>query len=219
MSDSSTVGKPDVDLAAMAVAQFPESQGPDRPGERLPAPVEARPLPAGSHDDGFGHYRDQYDRAFELMKSLADQEYERADKVSQGARQAFAFVAGFFGVVQLAASGSNGGLSSAQRHVTLVVALVAAVSVLVTAILAIKADGLKAFNNLSSDDVLDSTNQSVEIERPASEDFLRLYSTELDERRRAVVERRAWLTKAQIAAVVSVVILSGELILTLAGRL
>jgi cytochrome c biogenesis protein CcdA len=152
------------------------------------------------------------------MKDLASQEDARAEKLSAAARQVFAFVAGFFGVVQIAAR-SGGTLSHAQVQVLTILAIAAAVLVALTAALSVKADALRTFRNLNADNVIDSINDSIEIERPAAEDFTRLFGTVVDELQKVVGARRQWLTRAQIAAGVCIAVLSVEMIVTLTDRL
>ncbi len=139
--------------------------------------------------------------------------------MSTKARQSFAFVAAFVAGVQALAVSGQTTLSHSHRHAVLVLAFLAVLGAVATGVLAIVADGLRSFANLSSDDVLESANDSKRIGVPVKQDLCGLFARAVDERRNAVERRKPWLIATQISAVVTLVILSTELAYTLIVRL
>jgi hypothetical protein len=164
---------------------------------------------------------DEMKVVLEVMKDLADQEFERAERLSSKARQAFGFVSVLFAGVQaiVLTTLATYFVSDGEQWTVLTMAAIGVVLTAVTGVLAVAADALKSFANLSSDDVLDSANASLERGTPVAVDFTELYARALDERRGAVTRRRGWLVKAQVAAVITIVALAGELLYALYVRL
>lgn len=193
------------------------------PGTEPPAIMEDVPPdqlpPAG--DGAGGDDRDDYKVVLDVMRGLADQEFDRGERLSTKARQSFAFIGVLFAGTQtiVLTTLASYFTSTGQQTAIIVMAGVAMVATAVTGALALAADSLKSFANLSSQDVLDSANDSMESGEPVAADLTQLYATAVDERREAVKKRRGWLVKAQIAAAVTIFVLSAELLYALYVRL
>lgn len=179
-------------------------------------PDEPRAKPSEGGDDPA-----EMKVVLEVMKDLADQEFDRAERLTSKARQAFGFVSVLFAGVQavVLTTLANFFVSDGEQWAVLVLAAAGVVLTGVTGVLALSADALKNFANLSSADVLDSANTSLARGAPVAADFVELYARALDERRSAVGSRRKWLVKAQLAAAVTIVVLAVELLYALYVRL
>jgi hypothetical protein len=164
---------------------------------------------------------DEYKVVLDVVRGLADQEYDRGERLSVKARQAFGFVAVLLAAVQAAALNSLGkaGVTEAEQSTILVMALIAVGLATATGILALVTDGPRWFHNLASEDVLDSASDSLQAGQPVAMDLSQLYATVLDDRREAVDRRRYWLNYTQISSVLTIFALATELLYTLHTRL
>lgn len=207
-------------LVPSPVGEVASGQPPARADRPTLVPVstpgeEPKPLTTPPDD------RDDLRVALEVMKSLADQEYDRGERLTTKARQAFAFVAVLLAGVQTAALSAltASGVTGGQQRGILILAATAVALAAVTGLCALRADVPRSFANLGSQDVLDSVNKSLEAGQPVAGDLTELYARVVDERREAVRARKSSLGYAQAGASATVVVLAVELLYALHTRL
>ena len=218
-------------LAPMKLAHSEDEPPGTRERRSSPAPLTAAGSPArlekGPPDNELAPDRPsaddsgEYAVVLDVMRALADQEFDRGERISAKARHAFALVAVLLAAVQTAALGSlkATGVTPGEQRTILYLAAVAVALAAITGVFALAADRLQSFRNLSSQNVLDSAGDSLESGQPVARDLAQLFATAVDQRRAAVARRRRWLVMAQLHSMLTILALGAELLYTLHTRL
>lgn len=210
-------------LASLMEAASHSGPEPPEIPRALPSPgqKDASQDLAPSSGGGGTSLADEYKLALDVLTGLANQELDRANSYGTRARQAFAFAAGFFAVVQTVAFNSFAGkfVGGHERHFLLVLAIAAGVALAVCGIALIFADSTRGTYDLTSDEVLATLNHAIEADEPVAAEFAALYAAIVDERRATNERRRRWLRSTQGLALASAGIVLWELIYALNARI
>jgi hypothetical protein len=191
------------------------------------------PAMGGGSDSGLVRYgegaehllddRDQHEADVILveMKRLAAQSSATAERFVLQARQAFAYIAGFFTIAQAAAVAALGqtGIGHTDRRWMVIAGIAAGAGVIGTGLSAllvervrtIKGVGVLELKNVSED----AESHDVTIELMLANYF----ASEVNARERVLRDRLRWLKVAHLLAALTIVLVGGELIVALAAQI
>lgn len=157
----------------------------------------------------------------EAMRHLADQQYDRAERLRAAARQTFLWVSALFTVTQVVALSAFGEdkITPGEQQSLMWIAIVGASFLLVTLLLTIGTDRLRKVADIAPDDLVRAADDAVESGDHFGDALVAMYHLTATRRAEAVKERREWLYSVTVFAAITVTVLVGEIVYALIIRL
>jgi hypothetical protein len=156
----------------------------------------------------------------EEFKGLAATQATQAERIGSRAQQTLAFVVAVFAVAQTAALSSfnSKDVSASDGRTVLVAAIASAVLLLVTALASLAAGLLRKYVAVGPDDVEAASDRAVDEHADLAVILAKRYKSQIVEGEGVLADKRKWLRVTEIVAVVTLLAVTAEIVLSLSAR-
>jgi hypothetical protein len=155
------------------------------------------------------------------FKRLGEDQAVQAERVTQRAQQIVVFVAAVFAVAQTAALSSfdAANVSTDERHWLLGVAIGAAAMLGLSGASAVYTGLSRRYNAVGPEDITAAAESAAETDEDVAVILAKRYRQQVENGKDVLGTKRTWLHVSEASAIITLVLIVGEIVIALAARL